>query len=73
VKLSLREAAAKTVTVPSTFGADEAPDVAVAPEPVEPEASEVPEDEEQALRASRAAADAPTIDRLRRAGRVITS
>jgi hypothetical protein len=63
VKLSSRDAAAKTVTVPDSFGDEEA-DPADEPEP-EPE----PDEEEQALRASSAAAPAPAAHRLRRVRR----
>jgi hypothetical protein len=69
VKLSFSEAAAKTVTVPDSLSDAEAdaeePDVA----------DESESDDEQALRASRAAAPAPVtcnIRRVRRAERVIT-
>ncbi|GED88228.1 hypothetical protein TNCT6_53130 [Streptomyces sp. 6-11-2] len=68
VKLSFSEAAAKTVTVPDSFGAADA-DV---PDPAEDEPSE--DEEEQALRASNAAAPAtPDFSILvRRVERVIT-
>jgi hypothetical protein len=74
VKLSFREAAANTVTVPESFGEEdvEADDFAL------PEESDLPSEEEQALRASSAAAPTPAtcrvrlVRRVRRADRVIT-
>jgi hypothetical protein len=71
VKLSFREAAANTVTVPDSFGEADAPE-----EPGFPVsgASEESDEEEQAVRASTAAAPAPasrSSRRVRRAERVI--
>jgi len=53
VKLSFREAAANTVTVPESFGEEDVEDFAASEE------SDVPSEEEQALRASSAATPAP--------------
>ncbi|GHE60446.1 hypothetical protein GCM10014715_12130 [Streptomyces spiralis] len=72
VKLSFREAAAKTVTVPVTFWEEDAAD----PDPDDDEPSDDDEEdaEEQPLRASRAAAPAPATCSVRVPGteRVIT-
>ncbi|GAA4302680.1 hypothetical protein GCM10023086_19180 [Streptomyces venetus] len=69
VKLSFSEAAAKTVTSPDSFGEPEA--AGEEPDDAVEESSE----DEQALRASSAAAPAPvtcSIRRVRRTVRVIT-
>jgi hypothetical protein len=70
VKLSLSEAAAKTVTVPESFGEEEAEVSDFGEE------SESESEDEQALRASSAAAPTPATRRVRvrvrRADRVIT-
>jgi hypothetical protein len=72
VKLSLSEAAAKTVTVPDSLGDA---DVEVSDLADESEEAEESSEEEQALSAIRAATPAPatcSIRRVRRAERVIT-